>query len=63
MDANAVPAKSIGAFGNTQCDIMEHILESLICEFSEMHGLGALPGKRKSQLRRSGKLWSEQKGA
>jgi hypothetical protein len=63
MIANAVPAKSMGAFGNTQCYIMRQFLESLICEFSEMHGLAVLPGKRISRLRRSGKPWSVQKGA
>jgi hypothetical protein len=45
MVANAVPAKSTGAFSNTQCDIMRQFLKSLgslICECSEMHGLGAL---------------------
>ena len=42
---------------------MIRFLESLICEFSEMHGLGVLPGKRRSRLRRYGKPWSVQKGA
>ncbi len=52
MVSNAVPAKSTGAFSNTQCDIMRQFLKSLgilICKFSGMHGLGGVIKQRISR--------------